>query len=131
MEKSIREFILKPSEILEAGVGCFSVNALERCLRLNPKQAYGGTRKLFQEEIPDPYLKYCVFLECGRYLAPSNFTAMSVFWYINHAKDPNLIYKDGRLLTARDIEPGEELTLYYPDLLTHPKNKLWVREEHI
>ena len=88
-------------------------------------------RTLAEDDIPDVYLKYCPRLESGLYLAPAKFTMMSVFWYINHAKEPNTAMQGNAIYAARDLEPGEEVTMYYPDLLTHPKNLLWVRPEHI
>jgi SET domain-containing protein len=56
---------------------------------------------------------------------------MGVFWYVNHAKRPGLVFQKQRLSALRDIAAGEELTLYYSDLLTHPKNKLWVKPSDI
>lgn len=124
-------FILKPSDIRDAGVGCFAVSTVTSHTRLNGQAAGGNVRMLHEQDIPDPYLKYCMLLASGKYMAPTNFAAMSVFWYINHARQPNITIVGGKLHTARKIDPGEELTLYYPDLLTHPKNKHWVRPEHI
>ncbi len=54
---------------------------------------------------------------------------MSLFWYINHDKNPNVIANAWKLFATRTINPGEEVTLYYPDLLTHPKNQEWVVPE--
>ncbi len=48
---------------------------------------------------------------------------------MNHDREPNVAIDEWRLTTARDIEPGEELVIYYPDLLTHPCNKEWVVPE--
>lgn len=125
------EYILQPSTIPDAGVGCFALSALAENMRLNVNNAQQSTRLLSEQAIPDVYLKYCVLLDSNAYLAPACFTAMSVFWYINHAKEPNVGFIDHKLHALHPIKPGEELTLYYPDLLTHPKNKLWVRPEHI
>ncbi len=117
--------MLRPSLIEGAGVGCFAVNAISQGARLYfPDNA--PNRKLAKADISDAHLKYCPLLESGLYLAPANFATMSVVWYINHARDPNVEAIDWKLFTAKDIEPNEELTLYYPDLLTHPKNAEWV-----
>lgn len=122
-------FILKPSLVEGAGVGCFALNPIEADTRLAQPANAGAPRRLPEAEIPDDLLKYCPQLETDLYLAPANFAAMSVFWYINHAREP-IVDTDGwKLYTARDVEPGEELTLYYPDLLTHPKNADWVIPE--
>lgn len=122
-------FILRPSLIKDAGVGCFATTEIPEGTRLiNPEEA-GTNRKLTQPEIPDSHLKYCPLLESGLFLSPANFAAMSVFWYINHDREANITTDKWRLHAARDIEPEEELTLYYPDLLTHPKNHEWVIPE--
>ncbi|HSX16068.1 MAG TPA: SET domain-containing protein [Candidatus Saccharimonadales bacterium] len=121
-------FSLKPSARDLTGVGCFAVGAIRAGTRLHiPGDT--GTRRLSLEEVPDTHLKYCPLLESGDFLAPANFALMSVFWYINHDRDPNVIADGWRLFAKQDMPPGEELTLYYPDLLTHPKNKLWVIPE--
>lgn len=121
-------FILKPSQRDINGVGCFAVKTISKGTRL---EVLGElpTRKLSLEEIPDSHLKYCPLLESGDFLAPANFARMAVFWYINHDRGANVIADRWRLFADRNIKPGEELTLYYPDLITHPKNKEWVIPE--
>lgn len=123
-------YAVQPSLIEGAGVGCFAMSDIPAGTRLvanTPMQ----NRHLDHDEIPDPYLKYCPLLESGLYLAPADFAVMSVFWYINHAKRPNTQTSGWKLYAAQDLSPGQEITMYYPDLTTHPKNKLWVRPEHI
>ena len=131
MIKNTPEYILKPSLIFNAGVGCFALAYVPAGERLVGDVVPFSTKQLLESEIPDSYLKYCVFLENGLYLAPSNFLAMSVFWYVNHSKTPNVEFMGNKLFAKHDINPGDELTLYYPDLLTHPKNATWVLPEHI
>ncbi len=121
--------ILKPSERDLTGVGCFAVTTIEAGTRLQIQDSINTNRQLSIDEIPDSHLKYCPLLENGEFMAPENFAVMSIFWYINHDRNPNVVANRWRLFTARTIEPGEELTLYYPDLLTHPKNKAWVVPE--
>jgi hypothetical protein len=122
-------FILESSRIDGAGIGCFAVSPVVAGDRIAAPVEAGQNRKLQSHQIPDSHLKYCPLLESGLYLAPANFAAMSVIWYINHAKEPNLEARAWQLHAARDIEIGDELTMYYPDLLTHPKNRLWVVPE--
>lgn len=119
-------YMLKPSLIEGAGVGCFAVSPIPKGTRLIRPKAAGENRRLAEEDIPDSHLKYCPLLESGLYLAPADFAAMSVFWYINHAREPNVDTESWHLYAGDDIEPGEEITIYYPDLLTHPKNHAWV-----
>lgn len=123
-------FLLKPSLIPQAGVGCFCVTDVPEGSQLSPgyEECF---RRLRHDDVPDEYLKYCVLLENGLYLSPQNFLRMGVFWYVNHAKCPNLVFENQKLYARRKLAAGEELTLYYSDLLTHPKNKLWVRPDDI
>jgi hypothetical protein len=127
---SEHHFILKPSLIPTAGVGCFASRHIAAGAQLSPGFEE-NFRKLTEDEIPDEYLKYCVLLKSGLFLSPHNFLRMGVFWYINHAKYPNVLFENGKLYARTDIEAQEELTLYYSDLLTHPKNKLWINASHI
>ena len=123
-------FMLKPSSIHAAGVGCFATCAIPAGAQLSPGFDE-NFRRLPSESIPDEYLKYCVLLPEGLFLSPNNFLRMGVFWYINHAREPNLSFERQRLCARRPIQSGEELFLYYSDLLTHPRNKLWVQPSDI
>ena len=123
-------FLLKPSLINGAGVGCFNTTIIPAGMQLSPGYVE-NFRTLTIRDIPDEYLKFCVLSRSGLFLSPQNFLRMGVFWYINHGKEPNLSFEQHRLYTRRPIMPGEELTLYYSDLLTHPKNLLWVKDSDI
>ncbi len=122
----MRVLVLKPSSILGAGVGCFSLTPIAKGEQLS--ECAELFVKLEDWQIPHEYLKYCPRLPSGQYLCPPDFLKMGVFWYLNHAKHPNLVFENKRLYTCRPVQRGEELTVYYSDLLTHPENKLWVRE---
>lgn len=63
----------------------------------------------------------------GLYLCPESFLKMGVFWYINHSRTPNCEFHKGKLRAVVDLIPSTELTLYYADLLSHPKNLLWCK----
>lgn len=128
MNSSEGNFLLKPSLRDVTGVGCFAVGDIAAGTRLHFEDD-SINRRLTLEEIPDSHLKYCPLLDSGEFLAPANFALMSVFWYINHDRDPNVAADKWRLFADRNIDAGEELTLYYPDLLTHPKNREWVVPE--
>ena len=123
-------FILKPSLIPTAGVGCFATMAVPHGSQLSPG-CEEKFRRLSLDEVPDEYLKYCVLLTSGLFLSPENFLRMGVFWYVNHAKQPNAVFESNRMYARTAISAGEELTLYYSDLLTHPKNLLWVKPTDI
>lgn len=121
-------FILRPSTRDTTGVGCFATAPVPAGTRLHIASD-AKNRRLVLEEVPKSHLKYCPLLESGKFLAPASFSQMSVFWYMNHDREPNVAIDEWRLTTARDIQPGEELVIYYPDLLTHPSNKEWVVPE--
>ncbi len=123
-------FLVQTSLIPKAGVGCFSVSHIAKGSELRPKRKE-NFRRLTLEEIPDEFLKFCILLSSGHFLSPEDFLRMGVFWYINHAREPNVEFTCGRLRARHNIKPGDELTLYYSDLLTHPKNLTWVRPEHV
>lgn len=129
MRSTESSFILKPSERDVTGVGCFTIEAVSAGTRLYIPGDRSVNRQLPIDEIPDSYLKYCPLLDSGKFLAPENFAAMNIFWYINHDRNPNVVADKWKLYANRDIEAGEEVTLYYPDLLTHPKNIEWVVPE--
>jgi SET domain len=126
MESLETAFILQPSTRDTTGVGCFALRAISAETRLYISGNSGENRQLTQDEIPDSHLKYCPLLNSGKFLVPPNFASMTFFWYINHDRDPNVVADRWQLFAGRDIEVGEELTLYYPDVLTHPRNKEWV-----
>lgn len=128
MKLAPEHLILGPSHIEGAGIGCFTLIDIPDDTRISVDENQKN-RKLHEHEIPDSHLKYCPLLESGLYLAPANFAVMSVTWYINHAREPNIKQSRWQLNSARNIEAGEELFVYYPDLLTHPKNVSWVVPE--
>jgi len=129
LNRAMSAYMLQPSTIESAGVGCFATEQISQGTPLRPATSPAPCRRLEITEIPDSHLKYCPLLESGLYLAPADFAVMSVFWYINHARQPNVATEQWRLYAAATIEPGEELFMYYPDLLTHPKNAEWVIPE--
>lgn len=47
------------------------------------------------------------------YWCPSDFRRMSLGWYLNHSETPTLIANGEEYIAARDILPGEELTIDY------------------
>jgi SET domain-containing protein len=69
------------------------------------------------EEFKNLYKDFCVILKKGDskvYGCPDNFTNLTISWYLNHSKTPN-VYCDQEynFLTLRDIKAGEELTVDY------------------
>ena len=110
-------FILKPSTIVNGGVGVFALNDIAK-----------GTYmelflKDFQEEIrekkdtPIELQGYCLNLSDGKILCPKFFNRMDIGNYLNHSENPNVRYeKDKGYFSVRDITTGEEILANYRDL---------------
>jgi hypothetical protein len=50
----------------------------------------------------------------GMYGCPESFSLMTVSWYINHSKNPNVGCDEHyKFVALRDIREGEELTADY------------------
>jgi SET domain-containing protein len=59
------------------------------------------------------YEDFCP-LNDGKYECPENFNQLTISWYLNSSKDPNVECRDNLLFyAARDIKAGEELTVDY------------------
>jgi len=61
------------------------------------------------------YEDFCIIKEHGKvYGCPKNFNAMTVPWYLNESRRPNVgCDKSYRFFALRDINVGEELTVDY------------------
>ncbi|MBI2097239.1 MAG: SET domain-containing protein [Candidatus Sungbacteria bacterium] len=109
-------FVLKPST---HGVGVFAVQAIKTgtYLRLfgDEKELRHRTRHLQKSEVPELFRDYCV--DRGEtMMCPEDFGCMPVGWYLNHSNVPNAIHRDYHWYAARDIAPGEEVTINYNTL---------------
>jgi len=67
------------------------------------------------EEIGRLYNQFCLIKDKGEtYGSPKSFNLMTVAWYLNHSKTPNVgCDKDYTFFALRDIKKGEELTADY------------------
>lgn len=104
--------VLKPSEI--EGVGVFTEKPI----------LAGETVNLFYPRdwrfIRNPTgrdkalcNRYAVQHKVG-YSCPKTFLRMSLGWYLNHSKKPNVIIdRHGRCKSTRHINTGEEITIDY------------------
>lgn len=103
-------FYLAPSKI--HGVGVFAAHSFE----------IGDELKLFYETsiprrkatIPRRFQNYCVYFFRANW-SPRCFGRMSVGWYLNHSKRPNVRYDANRdkFYAAQFIPIEEELTVDY------------------
>lgn len=66
-------------------------------------------------EIKKLYEDFAVIRKNGtEYGCPKNFNMLTVGWYLNHSKKPNVrCGKNYEFFALRDIKPGEELTVDY------------------
>lgn len=108
---------LKPSKI--HGVGVFA-------LRDIPKGTYvfhGDDSEMvwvrasaisrLSKEAKKLYQDFCVTRD-GQYGCPKNFNLLTLAWYLNHLKRPNVAAdKNYDFFTTRKIKRGEELTADY------------------
>jgi len=59
------------------------------------------------------YEDFCP-LNDGKYECPENFNQLTISWYLNSSKSPNVECRENLLFYAsRDIKAGEELTVDY------------------
>jgi len=67
------------------------------------------------KEIRRLYDDFCIIKDRGEmYGCPENFNLMTVAWYLNHSKNPNVgCDKDYIFSALKDIKKGEELTADY------------------
>lgn len=112
---------IRPSKI--HGVGVFAIRDIPKGTRIFPedetelvwqKKSALGLDEL-PEEIRRLYDQFCLITAKGEtYGCPKNFNLMTVAWYLNHSKTPNVgCSKDYTFFALRDIRMGEELTADY------------------
>lgn len=109
-------FMLKPSE---HGIGVFAVHDIKEdtYLRLfgDEKEFEHRVRIFKTNEVPELFLEYCMVRE-DSVVAPLDFGAMSVGWYLNHSKQSNAYHKNYHWYASRDIKEGEEILIDYNTL---------------
>ena len=61
------------------------------------------------------YNDFCIIKNKGQsYGCPKNFNQITISWFLNHSKTPNVeIDKEFRFFAKRNIKKGEELTVDY------------------
>ncbi|HLK17304.1 MAG TPA: SET domain-containing protein [Bryobacteraceae bacterium] len=112
---------LAPSPI--HGVGVFTDAPISKDTR--PDLWHPGDLKFVPkyEAQGESYAMYCVETKDG-YWCPRDFRCMSLGWYLNHSENPSLIAEGEDYAAARDISPGEELTIDYATLDAEVDNRV-------
>jgi len=110
---------IRPSK--RGGVGVFAIRQIHKGTPL----FYGDDEdivwveksklKRVPPEIRKMYDDFCIIKRgSGLYGCPVNFNRLTLAWFLNTSPKPNVSCdKDFRFFAARDIEPGEELTVDY------------------
>jgi hypothetical protein len=112
---------LKPSKVHRGGVGVFAICDIKKgspifgddddeIIWVNKKSLTSlakPLRKLYDD--------FAVIKDGGKkYGCPRNFNLLTLSWYLNESKDPNVeCDKNYRFFALRDIKAGEELTVNY------------------
>ncbi len=115
-------FRLKPSTIPGAGVGVFAAADIPAGAVLHELFADDDVRFLTWAEfaaldVPAGVKEnFAVRYDDGCYL-PRDFTRVSVGWFLNDSRDPNLAHDADYVYSAlREVRAGEELFIDYDQL---------------
>ena len=112
---------LRPSKI--HGVGVFAIKDIRKGKKLFSHDLdelpwiKKDTLKRLPAELGRFYDDFAIFKD-GRYGCPSNFNRLTMSWYLNESKNPNVrCDKSYNFWTLRNVKAGEELTV---DYLSYP-----------
>lgn len=105
------------------GVGVFAISDIPKGTKLFQEDDSDLVWKTREElkldtlpkEVRKLYEQFCLIKDKGEnYGCPKNFNLMTVAWYLNHSKHPNVgCDEDYSFFALRDIKAGEELTADY------------------
>ena len=112
MTESPIHLILKPSTI--EGVGVFTLTPIRKGARV-PLFCAGDSKTISRRQyarLPSAYARYHVPDADEKWWGPVDYHRMSVGWYLNHSRTPNLNVLDN-FTALRRIAAGEELTIDY------------------
>jgi len=122
-------FVLKPYQSIAFwiqrsrihGIGVFAIRNIKKGTYIFPgdddelvwvkKNALKGIAKGLRRLYED----FCIIKEKGKiYGCPKNFNQMTIAWYLNHSRKPNMgCDKNFNFFALRNIKVGEELTVDY------------------
>jgi SET domain-containing protein len=111
------------------GVGVFAVRNIKNGAYVFPDDKVKivwvsrSTLKGLPSALKRLYKDFCIIKDKGKtYGCPENFNKMTVSWYLNHSKKPNVgcdMHFD--FFALRRIKAGEELTVDYDTFNQFPK----------
>lgn len=112
---------IQPSKL--HGVGVFAIRDIPKGTKLFPDDNADlvwrkrDALKLddLPKEIRNLYDQFCLIKDKGKtYGCPKSFNLMTIAWYLNHSKEPNVgCDKNYRFFALKSIRKGEELTADY------------------
>jgi len=112
---------LRPSKI--HGIGVFAIRNIPKGTKIFPADegelVWKRKSDLKLDQLPQEirrfYDQFCLIKDKGEtYGCPKNFNLMTVAWYLNHSKTPNVgCDQDYTFFALRNIRDGEELTADY------------------
>jgi len=110
---------LRPSRI--HGIGVFAIRKIKKGTYVFPDDKApmvwleGGVLKNLPSEVKRLYEDFCVIKGGGKlYGCPKSFNQLTVSWYLNSSKHPNMgCDVNYEFYALRDIKSGEELTVDY------------------
>ena len=106
-------FTLKPSNI--AGLGVFAAHDIPKGMRLF--SGITSRRRMITKNIPQEFIKYCIFINDEECFCPERFDRMEIGWYINHSDKPNIAKAEENYGVALvNIKAGEEILIDYNSL---------------
>ncbi len=116
---------IKLSKVHRGGIGVFAILDIPKGTNVFK----GDTTKMVwidRDRIKDVdpgirslYEDFCI-VKGNKYGCPANFNSMTIGWYLNDSKKPNMaITKNYDFVAIRDIRKNEELTTDYSTFTRH------------
>lgn len=112
MKASDGHLILKPSPI--QGIGVFTLSPIKKGdrVRLSSENDAKIVEASELARLPKAYYQYHVPDVQGNWWGPLDYNCMSIGWYLNHSKNPNIDISSN-FAAVRQIAKDEELTIDY------------------
>jgi SET domain-containing protein len=108
------------------GVGVFAIRDIPK--GVNPFLGDVGhvinvpvseVNELKDDEVRRMYFDFCPVVD-DAFVAPGDFNQLTIGWYVNHSKAPNVsVTAEMAFVATRDIQHGEELTSDYSTYSAH------------